>query len=164
MEEILVGMADLKSDKKPNKITTLGLGSCIGIALYDGTTGIGGLAHIMLPSSSNIAPINNKKINNAKFADTAIEQLVDDLISLGANQNRIVAKIAGGAHMFEFKSSNNILKIGDKNYEAVLEKLKEKKIKIISEDCGKNYGRTVTLDLSNGDFIIKAVGKEIKII
>ncbi len=164
MDDILVGMADLKSGKKPHKITTLGLGSCIGIALYDSTTGIGGLAHIMLPDSTKAAPQPGKPFNKAKFADTGIEELIDELVKLGANKNRLVAKIAGGAHMFNFRATTDVMKIGEKNYLEVVKQLKERKVSIVAEDCGKNYGRTVTLDLQNGDFIIKAVGQELKII
>lgn len=69
---IKVGMADLNVCKAPDAITTLGLGSCIGIAVYDPVTKIGGLAHIMLPDSTKIR--NNSNI--AKFADTGIEELI----------------------------------------------------------------------------------------
>ena len=89
---IKVGMADLSTAKEPDILTTLGLGSCVGIALYDPSTKVGGLAHIMLPDSKQIK--NNE--NKAKFADTAIEVLVQAMIKKGARKNRIVAKIAGG--------------------------------------------------------------------
>ncbi len=94
---IKVGMADLNICKSPNAITTLGLGSCIGIALYDPVTKIGGLAHIMLPDSTQIR--NNANI--AKFADTGITELVSRMVRAGASRTRLVAKIAGGAKMFE---------------------------------------------------------------
>ena len=94
---IKVGMADLKTAKAPDTLTTLGLGSCIGIALWDSTTKIGGLAHIMLPDSTKIR--NNSNI--AKFADTGIVELVRQMEALGVPRRRMVAKIAGGAKMFE---------------------------------------------------------------
>ena len=90
---IKVGMADLNICKSPNAITTLGLGSCIGIAIYDPVTKIGGLAHIMLPDSTKIR--NNSNI--AKFADTGIVELVNRMVRAGAGRTRMVAKIAGGA-------------------------------------------------------------------
>ena len=101
-EMIKVGMADLKICKAPDALTTIGLGSCIGIALYDPSTKISGLAHIMLPDSTQIR--NNSNI--AKFADTGIQKLYDDMIKAGANKARLVAKIAGGAKMFEFSSNS----------------------------------------------------------
>ncbi len=94
--EIKVGMADLNVCVSPDSITTLGLGSCVGIALRDPITKIGGLAHIMLPDSTTIR--NNSNI--PKFADTGIEELVKQVVRKGADRNRLVAKIAGGAQMF----------------------------------------------------------------
>ena len=115
-ETIKVGMADLKICKAPDSLTTIGLGSCVGIALYDPITKVSGLAHIMLPDSTQIK--NNTVI--AKFADTGITKLLDDMIKAGARRPSIVAKIAGGARMFALKSpgssSINIFKIHPDNY------------------------------------------------
>lgn len=107
---IKVGMADLNICKSPNAITTLGLGSCIGIAIYDPVTKIGGLAHIMLPDSTKIR--NNSNI--AKFADTGIVELVNRMVRAGAGRTRMVAKIAGGAKMFEVNGADSIGSIGEK--------------------------------------------------
>lgn len=163
MAEYFVGMADYKVSKGSVKLTTLGLGSCIGIAIYDPITKVGGLAHIMLPSSKT-ASESVRASNPAKFADTGIEEMVKALINTGARRTRMVAKIAGGAHMFNFKNSSSFMKIGENNYEAVIETLNANGIRIIAEDCGKNYGRTVTFDLSDGKYYIKAVGKDLKVI
>ena len=108
---IKVGMADLKTAKAPDTLTTLGLGSCIGIALWDSTTKIGGLAHIMLPDSTKIR--NNSNI--AKFADTGIVELVRQMEALGVPRRRMVAKIAGGAKMFEVAGTTSVGNIGEKN-------------------------------------------------
>lgn len=160
-ELIKVGMADLKVCKFPDNLTTIGLGSCIGIALYDPVTKISGLAHIMLPDSTQIR--NNSNI--AKFADTGIQKLYDDMIKAGATKNKIVAKIAGGAKMFELSSGNSQgINIGDKNAIASREKLKELGIPLIAEDTGLNFGRTVELYSENGAYLIKAVGKQEKYI
>lgn len=158
---IKVGMADLKICKAPDALTTIGLGSCIGIALYDPTTKISGLAHIMLPDSTQIR--NNSNI--AKFADTGIQKLYDDMIKAGANKSRLVAKIAGGAKMFEMSGVNsNSVNVGARNAEASRNKLKELGIKLVAEDTGLNYGRTVEFYSETGDYYIKAVGKDVKII
>lgn len=157
---IKVGMADLNICKSPNAITTLGLGSCIGIAIYDPVTKIGGLAHIMLPDSTKIR--NNSNI--AKFADTGITELVNRMIRAGANKSRMVAKIAGGAKMFEVKGSDVVGSIGQKNALASKQKLKELGIRLIAEDTGVNYGRTVELHCDTGEYYIKSVGKPLKII
>ncbi len=158
-EVIKVGMADLKVCTAPDSLTTLGLGSCVGIALYDKATKVTGLAHIMLPSSKEIS--NNSNI--AKFADTGIEETVRIMEEKGADRKRMVAKIAGGAQMFAFSIKNNdMLNVGDRNVYAVKEKLKELNIPIIAEDTGLNFGRTVIIDSETGVYTIKAVGKEIK--
>lgn len=159
-EVIKVGMADLNLCRDPDIITTLGLGSCIGIALYDPSTKIGGLAHIMLPDSTKMR--NNSNI--AKFADTGIEELLNRMIKAGAVKSRLVAKIAGGAKMFEVSGLSDIGNVGQRNAEASRAKLKQLRIRLIAEDTGLNYGRTVELHCDNGDYYIKSVGKPLKII
>jgi len=160
MSEIIkVGMADLKTCLPPNGITTLGLGSCVGIALRDKNSKVGGLAHIMLPDSTVIA----NQTNVAKFADTGIIELIKQMEKLGAVKRNIVAKIAGGATMFAMSSRTN-LNVGERNVEAVKAKLKELGIPILAEDTGLNYGRTVIFYPETGDYVIKAVGKPEKVI
>ena len=144
-EVIKVGMADLNICKSPDVITTLGLGSCIGLVFYDPVTKIGGMVHYMLPDSTKVK--NNSNI--AKFADTGIEELL---------------KIAGGARMFEVSGLSDIGNIGARNTQAAKDKLKELGIRLAAEDTGLNYGRTVELHCETGEFYIKAVGKSVKII
>ncbi|MDD3205322.1 MAG: chemotaxis protein CheD [Lachnospiraceae bacterium] len=154
-EIIKVGMADLKICKSPDALTTLGLGSCVGIAVRDPVTKVGGLAHIMLPDSTRIR--NNSNV--PKFADTGIVELVNQLVANGASRARLVAKIAGGAQMFAFQNKTDLVRVGENNVFASKEKLKELKIPILAEDTGLNYGRTVIFYPETGDFVIKAVGK-----
>ena len=154
--EIKVGMADLNVCVSPDRITTLGLGSCVGIALRDPVTKIGGLAHIMLPDSSTIR--NNSNI--PKFADTGIEELVKQVTRRGANRSRLVAKIAGGAQMFGFNSNSEMVRVGERNVQATKKKLAQMRIPILAEDTGKNFGRTVIFYPETGDFVIRAVGKQ----
>lgn len=157
MSEIIkVGMADLKVVKSPNGVTTLGLGSCVGIAIRDPITKIGGLAHIMLPDSKAIR--NNANI--PKFADTGIEELVKQIVAQGASRTRLVAKIAGGAQMFNFSSKSDMIRVGDRNVAACKEKLAEMRIPILAQDTGDSYGRTVIFYPETGDFVIRAVGKK----
>ena len=155
-EVIKFGMADLNICVSPDGITTLGLGSCVGIAIRDPVTKIGGLAHIMLPDSKSIR--NNSNV--PKFADTGIEELVRRIVAKGANRGRLVAKIAGGAQMFSFQGGNSeAVRVGERNVEATKKKLAELKIPILAEDTGKNFGRTVIFYPETGDFVIRAVGK-----
>ena len=158
---IKVGMADLKvAATTDDVLITLGLGSCIGIALYDPSIKLGGLAHIMLPDSTKIK--NNTNI--AKFADTGIDELIRLMVAKGANKSRLVAKIAGGAKMFEVSSSTSIGNVGENNAIASRDRLKYHGIRLLAEDTGLNYGRTVELHCDNGSYVIKAVGKPLKTI
>lgn len=151
---IKIGMADLNITKAPNFLTTLGLGSCVGITLYDKINKVAGLAHIMLPSSKEIK--NNE--NKAKFADTGIEELVVEMQKIGGDKRNFVAKIAGGSQMFNFNSNNDILKIGERNVIATKAKLKELGIRIVAEDTGGNFGRTIVLSSVDGSLHVKTIG------
>ncbi len=159
-EIIKVGMADLNICKSPDGLTTLGLGSCVGIALRDPITKVGGLAHIMLPDSTAI----KDNTNIPKFADTGIVELVNRIVFAGGSKKRLVAKIAGGAQMFAFQNKSSLIKVGEKNVMAVKQKLEELNIPILAEDTGENYGRTVIFYPETGDFVIRAVGKPEKVI
>ena len=154
-ELIKVGMADYKVGRSPANLISYGLGSCVGIALYDAVAKIGGLAHIMLPYSTQARSTENP----AKFADTALPLMLADIIKLGAAKSRITAKIAGGSQMFTFTNVTDIMRIGGRNSEAVKEVLKKLNIRILAEDTGGNYGRTVELQLATGIFRVKTIDK-----
>jgi len=157
---IKVGMADLKATSSPGILTTLGLGSCVGIVFYDDKSKIGGMAHIMLPSS-RIA--NGDSINEAKFADTAIDKLLNVMAGMGAKLTNITAKLAGGSQMFASRNgSSDVLKIGQKNVEQTLKILQEKDIKVVAQDTGGNYGRTIELYSETGILLIKTIGHGVK--
>jgi len=155
---VKVGMADMQVLAHPGVLTTLGLGSCVGVALYDTTTKMIGLAHIMLPSS--IQARNSSNV--AKFADTAIKKLIEDMIHLGAKKQTIIAKLAGGAQMFSFSSTSEIMRIGARNVAASKECLKQFGIPVVSEDTGGNYGRTIELYSDSGILLIKTIGRGVK--
>lgn len=159
-ELIKVGMADLKVGRAPDVLTTLGLGSCIGLTFYDPVTKIGGLVHYMLPDSTKLK--NNTNI--AKFGDTGIRELYRQVLAQGANPRRLVAKIAGGASMFEMSGLSSVGNVGERNAEEAKLMLKELKVPLIAEDTGLNYGRTVELNCETGEYVIKAIGKSIKVI
>jgi len=152
-ELIKVGMADYKVGSNPASLISYGLGSCIGIAIFDSVTKAGGLAHIMLPDSTQARPSENP----AKFADTCLPLMIEDLQKLGAAKSRLKAKIAGGAQMFAFANVSDIMRIGERNAEAVRAVLKRLGIAILAEDTGGNYGRTVELMLETGIFRIKTI-------
>ncbi len=159
-EMIKVGMADLNICASPDAITTLGLGSCVGIVLYDPVKKIAGMVHIMLPDSTKI--LNND--NRAKFADTGIDFLIKRMMECGADRRLFIAKIAGGAQMFAFSNNSDMMRIGERNVEATKLKLQSLGIPIRAEDTGANYGRTIEFYPENGILLIKSVGKDRKIL
>lgn len=157
---IRVGMADYKTGRAPSSLISYGLGSCIGIAIYDSVTKIGGLSHIMLPDSKQA----RSNENPAKFADTALPLMVNEMISMGASRSRLTAKIAGGAQMFKFANATDIMRVGERNAEAVKKVLQGLNIRLIADDTGGNYGRTVELLLDTGLYKIKTIDKGEKIL
>ena len=152
---IRVGMADYKVGRAPSTIISYGLGSCIGVSIYDPQTKAGGLLHIMLPDSTQARPTDNP----AKFADTGLPLMLKDILDLGASRTRLVAKIAGGAQMFAFANATDIMRVGARNAEAAKKILKELNIRLLSEDTGGNYGRTVQIDLNDGVYKVKTIDK-----
>lgn len=152
---IKVGMADYKVGRNPASLISYGLGSCVGIALYDSISKVGGLAHIMLPDSTQARSAENP----AKFADTALPLMLSEMLKLGATKSRVIAKIAGGAQMFTFANATDIMRVGERNAEAVRLILKKIDIRIIADDTGGNYGRTVELKLENGIYRVKTIDK-----
>lgn len=154
-ELIRVGMADYKVGSAPATIISYGLGSCIGISIYDPQTKIGGLLHIMLPDSTQARPSENP----AKFADTGIPLMLADILQLGASRSRLVAKLAGGAQMFAFANATDIMRVGARNAAAAKKILQDLRIPVLAEDTGGTYGRTVQIDLATGIYKVKTIDK-----
>jgi len=155
-EKIIIGIAELVVVHNPAVLVTIGLGSCVAISIRDPVARFGGLSHILLPC---IAESNNKS-NPMKFADSAIEMLVDILLQKGCQKGRLEAKIAGGASMFNI--SGNTINMGEKNIAAVKKKLAELKIPILASDTGSNYGRTVEFHIASGIMYVKSAFHGVK--
>ena len=155
---INVGIADYGIATSPDILRTI-LGSCIGICLFDEGNKLGGLSHIMLPlKKSEEAP---KK----KYADTAIPMMLKEMIEQGAEQDKVTAKIIGGSNMFSIAKKNYLMgDIGRKNIITVKDVLHEMNIKIVSEDIGGDYGRTIDFYLETGMIKVKSHGREVKLI
>lgn len=151
-----VGMAQYLVMKAPAVIRSTGLGSCIGIALYDPFTKVGGMAHAMLPQHRP-----GRDDNRAKYVDTAIDAMLVEMEAQGANPVNIVAKLAGGSHMFPELESAMV--IGAKNVAAAQEYLGSLGIPILAQDVGGNSGRTVEFDCQDGSFSISTINKKTKI-
>ncbi len=157
MGVVVIGMAELGVVKVPDKITTLGLGSCIGLTMYDKINKVAGMVHVVLPDSTQVSGSANK----AKFADTGVIALLDEMIKKGAKKPNIVAKLAGGAHMFGHlgNGKSDILKVGDRNAGNCIAALLRLKIPIAGRDIGGQYGRTIELSPEDGSLKVKTVGR-----
>lgn len=154
-ELIKVKMADVQISASPNILITYGLGSCVGLTIWNRRLKIGGMAHIMLPSSSGFT--NNE--NFAKFADTAIEYLYNQLIKQESRRRDLEAKVFGGASMFSFDTKSDVLNIGERNINAVIKHLDELCIEIVNRDVGGNFGRTISIDLETGLVEVHSIKK-----
>lgn len=158
-EEIKVKIADYKISAPPNQIITLGLGSCVGISIYDSFSGQGGLAHIMLPDSTQFKKVTKEE----KFANLAIPKMVQELVAIGVKKRNMIAKIAGGASMFEFTDKSLTMDIGNRNVLAVEYALGQLSIPILAKDVGGNMGRTMILDLEDKKVYIRTMGKTVEL-
>jgi chemotaxis protein CheD len=149
---INVGLTEVKTARKPHILATPSVGSCVAITLYDELMGIGSMAHIMLPDI-NLA---KSKKNRAKFANTAVEIMLKEMVDLGAARRRIKAKIVGGANMFPTVIRGSAVHMGARNIAAVKGELKKRKIRLVAEDTEGNYGRSVEFFIQTGVVRIKS--------
>lgn len=150
MSNTMVGIAEMAVGYASETITTLGLGSCVGIVLYDRVHKIGGLAHILLPNSPG-----GEAANVAKYADTAVDELVRRMAASGANPRLLTAKLAGGAHMFGASEASDVMQVGRRNVEQSHLALERRGIAILAEDVGGSNGRTIVLECETGSLCIR---------
>ena len=136
-------------------IITYALGSCIGLCFYDVTLKLGALLHILLPLNMEAG-----RKSPLKYADTGIRETLRQMEALGAARSRVTVKIAGGARMFEISGSNSLGNIGQRNIESVHTILKQEGIRLLAEDVGGTCARTLLLDVSNGQGMIRSYGKK----
>lgn len=151
---IVVGISDMKLARNEGMLVTYALGSCIGICLYDPVIKLAALVHIMLP-----VKLENSNDNVFKFADTGIPETLRKMEVFGAVRNRIVAKIAGGARMFDIPGNGSLGNIGMRNIESVKQTLRVNGIRLLKEDVGANYARTLYFDCKTGNGVIKSYGR-----
>ena len=116
----MIGIGEYRVGSFP--MMTIGLGSCIGLIMFDPNLNLGAMVHIMLPESSG------RMDRPGKYADTAVPLLVSELNALGSKNRSIIAKMIGGASMFEYFGTN--LNIGERNAEKVRMMLKEHHIQL----------------------------------
>lgn len=157
---IEINMAEMKIARAPGKLVTRGLGSCLGITLYDPVKKTGGMAHAMLPDIDKA----RVRVNPARFVNSAIKKMVEDLERMGSLRIHLIAKIFGGAHMFSFITADSGLNIGQKNIDMADAVFKELGIKVSAQETGGTFGRTIELNLEDGKVWIKTISWGEKVI
>lgn len=158
--ERIVKVADWAVDRGDVVLVTLGLGSCVAIMLHDPVTRLGGMAHVLLPSSS----LARDTSNAAKFPETAVPLLVERLRTLGAEPGRLIAKLAGGASMFAALMTPGTVQMGERNVVASRNALRAAGIPVTAEAVGGTVGRTVRYVVGAGRAEIRSVGVDALVI
>lgn len=153
-DKLIIGIADMNMAKGEGMLVTYALGSCIGICLHDPVLKLGALVHIMLPVNMEAG-----RKTPMKYADTGIRETLRLMESKGASRNRITAKIAGGAKMFEVGSSS-LGNIGQRNIESVHINLKKEGIRLLKEDVGGSVARTLLFDVNSGLGCVRSYGRQ----
>jgi chemotaxis protein CheD len=150
--EVMVRMGELATAAQAaTALVSIGLGSCIGLALLDRGRAIAGLAHVMLPAT----PGGDDGGTPGKFADTAVPALLQEVLALGARRPRLEAVIVGGAKMFSLGST---LDIGARNEAAAREALRAARIPVLAADTSGSTGRTMRVHAAAGVVTVKAAG------
>jgi chemotaxis protein CheD len=154
-EEVVVRVAELRAARGETVLVTLGLGSCVAIVLHDSATGVGGMAHVLLPSPS----LSRSAERSARFPQGAVPALVTAMTELGADPRRLTARLAGGAAMFANLAPSGSLQMGDRNVIAAREVLHRQGIPVVGEAVGGHLGRSVWLYVAGGRLVVRSVGQ-----
>lgn len=153
----VIGIADMKvSSAKDDILITYALGSCLGIAIYDPVAQVGGLIHIMLPLSS----VNPEKAqsNPLMFVDTGVPLLFKNCYKLGAQKDRLIVKVAGGASLNHHDDDQ--FQIGKRNFTMLRKLLWKNNVLLNAYDVGENHSRTMSLNINNGEVLLKISNQE----
>ena len=156
--EIIVKVADLRAGTGTDILVTIGLGSCVGIVLYDATAHVGGLAHVLLPSPA----LGRQDSNPAKFPQTAVPLLLEQMGERGASLRRISARLIGGASMFSGLGAPGTIQMGERNLVASRQALHQSSVAIVGEATGGDFGRTVRFWVADGRVEVSSVAHGIQ--
>ncbi|HEY3774831.1 MAG TPA: chemotaxis protein CheD [Solirubrobacteraceae bacterium] len=137
------------SGNPDDELVALGLGSCIGVVMIDAQAQVAGLAHVMLPESGG------ERTAKGKFADTAIPELLSQMVAQGAVRGRVRVAITGGAAMF---GSGGQLEIGARNEAAVRSALSAAGVRCHVAETGGTQGRTVRISVAAGGATVRVAG------
>jgi chemotaxis protein CheD len=156
LDSMVAGLGEIKyADKPGQELACLGLGSCVAVSAWDKVNKQGAMAHVVLPECTP------GREPTAKFADVAVPELLENLKKMGANPRQLEIKLVGGAHMTPATSPGMpLMRIGDRNIDAVKAQLKKLGLRAIAENLGGNNGRTVRLDVESGRVTVVTAGTD----
>lgn len=151
-----VGLGEIAVSKNQNDVlVAFGLGSCVGVGVYDPVKGIAGLLHAVLPE-----PLNGSDLTSTKYVGNGIKKLLEDVIQMGAVKERLIIRIAGGANMLTSPGLSKTFDIGSRNITTAISILDSMKLKIIGQNVGGNSGRTFRIYVADGKMTIRIIGEK----
>ena len=142
---VIVRVSEAIVTEAPATLVALALGSCVAIALYDPSTRIGGMSHVLLPSQSM-----GRVGAPSRYAQSAVPALVERMIARGARVPSMVARLIGGASMVASLTTPGTIQMGERNLLAAREALHRHGIRLVGEAVGGDFGRTAEFDLTTG--------------
>jgi len=145
MKRIFVKIGEMKYGETPDILITMGLGSCVGVAIYDARKKRGALLHFLLPEK------NRDDDNPFKYGNTGIRETLKFLVNRGSIKSDLEAKIVGGSVMFAQLLKNSDSAIGKRNIEIARQTLEQEGVSITGEDVGGDYGRSMEFNLESGE-------------
>jgi len=154
--EVVVKVADLAVEHGPAMIVTWGLGSCVALMVLDPEASVAGMAHILLPSPS----LSREPGKPGKFPQTAVPALMARLRQLGAEPDRLVGKLVGGASMFAALLERGTVHMGERNILACSSALRQAGIPLVAQDVGGEQGRSVWLEAGTGRVVVRSIGRD----
>jgi chemotaxis protein CheD len=156
-DSIVIGMGEYSISSSTNTILTcIGLGSCIAICVYDRLAKVGGMVHVVLPCHDKM-----NDTNQARYADTAVPFLINEVVKNGGARNRLTVKISGGAQMTHASGLRDTFKTGERNLAEIKAALDREKITLAASNTGGTVGRTVKMYIDSGKVTVKTVGGEV---
>lgn len=149
-----IGLGEKAISQNPEDVlVAYGLGSCVGVGIYDPRSKLCGLLHAVLPER-----MNGSDPGSAKFVDSGIPALVDEMVRAGAIRSSMIIRIAGGANMLVTASLSKTFDIGTRNVASARLTLERLSFRLAAEDVGGNIGRTVRLYIKEGRMTVRVIG------
>jgi chemotaxis protein CheD len=153
---VSVGLGEVKISRDPmDVLTAFGLGSCLGIGMYDPVARVAGLLHAILPSMPN-----GSTEHAARYVDSGIRTLLNLILNAGGLQSRLIIRMAGGANMLVAPGFSSTLNIGSRNIEVAYATFNKLNLKLASQDVGGSIGRTVRFYVADGRMTIRTIGNQ----